>query len=107
MALPTTSPLPKVFIHPQALSRLQFGITYQLPSSFIPTPISETMTFSALDPEIAAILAQMPPLPKGPLTIEQRRAGFGFVIEGMRKGLEPLLPNGNNLSILYNSSFRN
>lgn len=53
---------------------------------------------SSLDPEIAAILAQIPSPPKGSMTIEERRAGFAMAVAGMQKGMEPLLPNGDHLA---------
>lgn len=49
------------------------------------------MTF--VDPEIAAIVAQLPP--RGKIeSIEQQRAGFAFGISAVHKSLEPQLPKG-------------
>ena len=52
------------------------------------------MPAGTLDPEIAAILAQIPTRPKGRLPIEQQRAGLAMAIAGMQKGLQPRLPDG-------------
>ncbi|KAK7682276.1 hypothetical protein QCA50_014479 [Cerrena zonata] len=54
---------------------------------------------SSLDPEIAAILAQLPSPPKGSMTIEERRAGFAMAVAGMQKGMESLLPNESEYTV--------
>ena len=52
------------------------------------------MPAGTLDPEIAAVLTQIPTRPKGRLPIEQQRAGLAMAIAGMQKGLQPRLPDG-------------
>lgn len=53
------------------------------------------MSSNALDPEIAAALAQLPTRPRGRIPVEQQRAGLAIAIAGMQKGLQPQLPNGD------------
>ncbi|KAK7682273.1 hypothetical protein QCA50_014476 [Cerrena zonata] len=57
------------------------------------------MSSNALDPEIAAALAQMPPHPIESIPIEHQRAGLAMAIPSMQKAMESQLPNESEYTV--------
>lgn len=55
------------------------------------------MSSNTLDPEIAAILAQLPTGPQGRISVADQRTRFAVFIDGFRKALQPQMPNGKVL----------